>query len=255
MYGATENIMLSSVFAEGITVISNAAKEPEILDLQNFLNKMGAKITGAGTDKIQIEGVKKLKEVSYNIMFDRIEAGTYMCYISSTGGDGEIENIDSKFIVPVINKLEEAGCKIEIKKRKIKLSAPKRLKAVDIKTLPYPGFPTDLQSIFTAMLSTAKGTSVVVENIFENRFKNIEELNKMGTKITVEGRSCVIRGTRKLYGTNVKASDLRGGASLILAALVAKGRTQIESSDYILRGYEKLEKKLESIGADINIYN
>lgn len=251
--GATENVILSSVLAEGTTIITNAAREPEIVDLQNFLNKMGAKINGAGTDKIQIEGVKKLKDVSYNIMPDRIEAGSFLCFVAATKGNAILENINTTHITPVINKLEEAECKIAIEKNNIKIIAPKRLKALDVKTMPYPGFPTDMQSVFASMLTIAKGTSIIVENIFENRYKYTQELNKMGAKITVEGKSAIIRGTRKLYGANVNATDLRGGAALVLAGLVAKGITKIDNIDYILRGYENLDEKLKKLGANIEI--
>ena len=241
------------MLAEGTTIITNAAREPEIVDLQNFLNKMGAKINGAGTDKIQIEGVKRLKDVSYNIMPDRIEAGSFLCFVAATKGNAILENVDTAHITPVINKLEEAECKIAIEKNKIKIIAPKRLKALDVKTMPYPGFPTDMQSVFASMLTIAKGTSIVVENIFENRYKYTQELNKMGAKITVEGKSAIIRGARKLYGANVNATDLRGGASLVLAGLVAKGITKIGNIDYILRGYENLDEKLRKLGANIEI--
>ena len=251
--GATENAILASVLAEGTTIITNAAREPEIIDLQNFLNKMGAKITGAGTDEIQIMGVKRLKDISYNIMPDRIETGSFLCFAAATKGNIILEDVNATHITPIINKLEEAECKIEINKNKIKIIAPKKLKAIDIKTMPYPGFPTDMQSVFASMLTTAKGTSIIVENIFENRYKYAQELNKMGAKITVEGKSAVIRGTRKLYGADVKATDLRGGAALVLAGLIAKGKTQIDNIEYILRGYEKLDYKLKKLGANITV--
>ena len=214
---------------------------------------MGAKITGAGTDEIQIIGVKRLKDISYNIMPDRIEAGSFLCFAAATKGKLILENVNTTHITPIINKLEEAECKIEINKNKIKIIAPKKLKAIDIKTMPYPGFPTDMQSVFASMLTTAKGTSIIVENIFENRYKYAQELNKMGAKITVEGKSAVIRGTRKLYGADVKATDLRGGAALVLAGLIAKGKTQIDNIEYILRGYEKLDYKLKKLGANITV--
>lgn len=251
--GATENIILASVLAEGTTIITNAAREPEIIDLQNFLNRMGAKITGAGTDKVHIQGVKKLKEVSYNIMPDRIETGSFLCWGAATKGNVILENVNPSHITPIICKLEEADCKIEIDKNKIKLLAPKKLKAIDIKTMPYPGFPTDMQSVFASMLTTAKGTSIIIENIFENRFKFTQELNKMGSKITIEGKSAIIRGVRRLYGTKVNATDLRGGAALVLAGLIAKGETQVDNIEYILRGYESLDKKLKNLGANIKI--
>lgn len=251
--GATENAILASVLVDGTTIITNAAREPEIIDLQNFLNKMGAKVIGAGTDEIQIKGVQQLKDVSYNIMPDRIEAGSFLCFAAATKGNVILEDVNSTHITPIINKLEEAGCKIDIVKSKIKILAPKKLKAIDIKTMPYPGFPTDMQSVFSAMLTTAKGTSIIVENIFENRYKYTQELNKMGARITVEGKSAVIRGVKRIYGADVKATDLRGGAALVLAGLVAKGTTKIENIEYILRGYENLEKKLSKLGANIKI--
>lgn len=253
--GATENAILASVLAEGTTTITNAAREPEIIDLQNFLNKMGAKIIGAGTNEIQITGVKKLKDISYNIMPDRIETGTFLCLAVATKGNLILENTKAEHITPVITKLQEADCKIEIEKNKIKINSNKKIKALDIKTMPYPGFPTDMQSVFSAMLTTAKGTSIIVENIFENRFKYTQELNKMGAKITVEGKSAIIRGVRKIYGANVKATDLRGGAALVLAGLSAKGITKVENIEYILRGYENFDKKLRNINANIQMIN
>ena len=251
--GATENIILASVLAEGTTIIRNSAMEPEIEDLQNFLNRMGAKIVGAGTHVIKIHGVKNLKDVSYNIMPDRIEAGTLLCAAAITGGKIELKNTNSEHIKPILDKLEEAGCKINIENDTIKLNAPKRLKALDIKTMPYPGFPTDMQAIFGAILCTASGTSIITENIFENRFKYAGELQRMGAKIKIEGKNLIIKGVRKFYGTTVKSTDLRGGASLVLAALKAKGKTGIEDIKYILRGYENLDDKLNSLGANIKM--
>ena len=249
--GATENAILASCLAEGKTIITNAAREPEVTDLQNFLNKMGAKIKGAGSNQIEIEGVKYLKDVSYNIMPDRIETGTFLCIAAMTNGSITLKNADSTHITPVIDKLEEAGCKLEIQKNQIKIEAPKKLKAVNIKTMPYPGFPTDMQSIFATSMTIAKGTSIIVENIFENRYKYTQELVRMGAKVNVEGKTAVIKGVRKLYGANVKATDLRGGASLVLAGIVAKGTTKIENIEYILRGYENFDQKLEKIGVNI----
>ena len=250
--GATENAILASCLAEGKTIISNAAREPEIIDLQNFLNKMGAKVKGAGSNQIEITGVKNLKDVSYNIMPDRIETGTFLCIAAITGGNLKLKNVDGTHITPVINKLEESGCKIEVQKNTVKIYAPKKLKAVDIKTMPYPGFPTDMQSIFATTMTLAKGTSVIVENIFENRYKYTQELIRMGAKIKVEGKTAVIKGVRKLYGANVKATDLRGGASIVIAGIVAKGVTKVENIEYILRGYEKFDKKLQNIGINIS---
>ena len=253
--GATENIMLASVFAEGDTTITNAAMEPEIVDLQDFLNKMGARVQGAGTNIIKITGVKALKDVGYNIMPDRIEAGTLLCMSAITGGETTIENVRIEHINPIIYKLEETECKIFIEKNKITLKAPKKLKATDIKTMPYPGFPTDMQSIFTSMLCTAKGTSMIVENIFENRYKYVNELKRMGAKITTEGKVAIVKGVRKLEGTEVNATDLRGGAALCTAGLTAKGITKINNIEYILRGYENLDKKLLKLGANIKVEN
>lgn len=243
--------MLAAVLAEGETVIQNAALEPEIVDLQNMLNKMGAKIEGAGTKIIHITGVKHLKELSYNIMPDRIEAGTLLCAATITGGSVKIVNAIPEHIQPVLYKLEEAGCKIEVEQNTITLEGPKKIKAVDIKTMPYPGFPTDMQSVFATMLTVAKGTSVVVENIFESRYKYINELKRMGAKATIEGKTAVIKGVKKLIGAEVKATDLRGGAALVLAGLVAKGKTEVTNIEYLLRGYENLDKKLNSLGAKI----
>ncbi len=249
--GATENIILASVYAEGNTTITNAAMEPEIVDLANCLNKMGAKVEGAGTNEIKITGVKKLKSISYGIMPDRIEAGTLLCMTAATGGNVKLLNVCSEHLVPVIHKLQEAGCNITISKNDIIIKAPRRLKPVEIKTMPYPGFPTDLQQVFGAMLTIAKGTSVIVENIFENRYKYMTELKRMGAKVTIEGKTAVIKGVKKLSCASVQSPDLRGGAALVLAGLTAKGKTKISHIEYILRGYEKLEEKLTKLGASI----
>lgn len=251
--GATENIMLASVLAKGVTKINNAAMEPEIIDLQNALNAMGAKITGAGTNNIVIKGVEKLKNLSYNIIPDRIEAGTLLCATAITGGNIRLQKVIPEHIKTLTNKLEEMGCNVIIRKNEIILDAPKKLKTVDIKTLPYPGFPTDLQSILGATLTVAKGTSIIVENIFENRYKYLNELAKMGAKSTIEGRTAVIKGIRRLNKANVKATDLRGGAALVIAALNAKGRTYVDNIEYILRGYENLDVKLRKLGASVYI--
>ncbi len=214
---------------------------------------MGAKIKGAGSNQIEIKGVKNLKDVSYNIMPDRIETGTFLCLAAMTNGKVILENAQSNYITPLIDKLEQAGCKFETQKNEIEIEAPKKLKAVNIKTMPYPGFPTDMQSIFATAMTVAKGTSIIVENIFENRYKYTQELIRMGAKINVEGKTAVIKGVRKLYGANVKATDLRGGASLVLAAACAKGTTKIENIEYILRGYEKFDYKLQQLGVNIII--
>ena len=249
--GATENIILASCLGEGTTIITNAAKEPEIEDLVKYLNKMGAQIKGIGTDRVEITGVKKLSEISYNIMPDRIETGTYLVAAAITGGKIKLKNVCPQHIEPILNKLEETNCKLVVTKDTIEIEAPKRIKAVDIKTMPYPGFPTDMQSIFGALLTTAKGTSIITENIFESRYKYVQELNRMGAKIKVEGRSAIIKGTKRIQGANVVATDLRGGAALILEALAAKGVTEIDNIHYILRGYEKIDEKLKKLGAKI----
>ena len=251
--GVTENIMLAAVLAEGETVVTNAAMEPEIVDLQNFLNRTGAKISGAGTNIIKIQGVKTLKNVSYNVMPDRIEVGTLLCMVAITGGNAIIKNVNNEDIKLISSKLEETGVKIKQEKGYIEIDAPKKLKAVDIKTLPYPGFPTDMQSVFGAMLTVAKGTSVIVENIFENRFKYINELKKMGAKASVEGGIAIIKGTKKLNGIEMEATDLRGGAALCTAALVARGESKVNNIEHILRGYENLDKKLQKLNAKIKI--
>lgn len=251
--GATENIILATVLAEGVTTINNAAMEPEIEDLAKFLNKMGAKIEGAGTKTVKITGVKTLKSIGYKIMPDRIETGTYLCMAAATGGKIKVTNAQPEHITPILHKLEECGCKIVTNGKEIYLEAPKRLKAIDIKTMPYPGFPTDMQSIFGGMLTLAKGTSTIVENIFENRFKYTMELNKMGAKIQIEGKMAVIKGVKKLNASKVESSDLRGGATLILAALTAKGTTIISGAEYVQRGYEKIEQKLQKLGVNIKL--
>ena len=249
--GATENVMLASVFAKGTTRIINAAMEPEIIDLQNALNSMGAKISGAGTNNIIIKGVEKLKNLSYNIIPDRIEAGTLLCAAAITGGNIALQKVVPQHIETLTNKLQEMGCSLKISKNEIILKAPKRLKPVDVKTLPYPGFPTDMQSVLGTTVAVAKGTSIITENIFENRFKYLSELKKMGAKVTIEGRTAVIKGVRKLSKANVRATDLRGGAALVIAGLNAKGRTTVENIEYILRGYEDFDRKLQSLGANI----
>lgn len=253
--GATENILLAAVMAEGTTIINNAAMEPEIVDLANYLKKLGAKIEGSGTKTIIIKGVTKLHDASYNIMPDRIEAGTILCAVAGSGGNATIKNVVPEHISSVIHKLEECGCSIETHKNCIKLNAPKKLKGVNIKTMPYPGFPTDMQQIFSAMLTKASGTSIVIENIFESRYKFFSELNKMGAKVTIEGKTAIISGVRKLHGTKMICSDLRGGAALIVAGIMAKGKTKIENIEYVLRGYENIEQKLTALGAKIEIEN
>ena len=251
--GATENAMLASVFAEGETYIHNAAKEPEIIDLQNFLRAMGAKVSGAGTGVIHIEGVeRKLNDVEYTIMPDRIVAGTYMIATAMTGGETLIRNIIPEHINSITSILNEAGSNISISGNVLKISGPKRSKAIDIvRTLPYPGFPTDMQAPLVSMLSIADGTSIVIETVFENRYKHVDELMRMGANITVEGRIAVVRGVNKLHGATIFARDLRGAASLVLAGLVAEGETVVENIFQHDRGYEKMEAKLAQLGAII----
>ena len=186
-------------------------------------------------------------------MPDRIEAGTLLCMVAATGGKVYLTKLTPEHLTPILHKLEECGCVLDIRKNSIKLEAPKKLNNIEIKTMPYPGFPTDMQSVFASMLTTAKGTSIVIENIFENRYRYVSELRKMGAKMTVEGKICIIKGTRKIYGADVVAEDLRGGASLVLAGLTAKGKTTISNAKYILRGYENLEKKQSSLGAKISL--
>ncbi len=249
--GATENIMMAACLAEGVTRIENAAKDPEVVELGHFLNKMGAKVKGLGTDLIEIEGVKKLHGVDYTIIPDRIEAGTYMIAAAITGGDVLIEKADPLLLKPLIVKLEEAGIRIELEKNLIKVIGLNRVKAVDIKTLPFPGFPTDMQPQFMALSCVAKGTSVITETVFEKRFVHTGDLIRMGADIKVEGHSAIIKGVKKLSAAPVMASDLRGGAALILAGLVAEGTTELSRIYHLDRGYVKLEEKLNSLGADI----
>lgn len=251
--GATENIMMAAVFAEGDTYIRNAAKEPEIIDLQNFLKKLGVKVSGAGTSVISIQGGnKRLESVEHTISFDRIVAGTYMVASAITGGSVTLKGITPEHINSIISNLRDTGCRINLKKNELHISGPARPKAVDIiRTLPYPGFPTDMQAQMVALLSIARGTSIVVETIFENRFMHVEELQRMGADIKLEGRLAVIKGNRKLRGANVTARDLRGGASLILAGLAAEGETCVYGIKHVDRGYDSIETKLAQIGAII----
>ena len=249
--GATENIMMAACLAEDITSIENAAKDPEVVELGRFLNEMGAKIKGLGTDLIKIEGVKKLHGIDYTIIPDRIEAGTYMIAAAITGGDVLIENADPLLLKPLIVKLEEAGVQIELEKDLIRVIRPDIVQAVDIKTLPFPGFPTDMQPQFMALSCVAKGTSVITETVFEKRFAHIGDLIRMGADIKVEGHSAIIKGVKKLSAAPVMASDLRGGAALVLAGLVAEGITELSRIYHLDRGYVKLEEKLNSLGANI----
>lgn len=249
--GATENIMMAAVFADGLTTVENAAEEPEVVDLANFLNKMGANIKGAGTDTIRIEGVKELKATEHTVIPDRIEAGTYMVASAMTGGDVLIENVIVDHVKPIIAKLTECGIEVYEEGTGVRVRGCKSYKAVDIKTLPYPGFPTDMQAQMMAMMAGAKGTSVIIETVFENRFMHVDELKRMGADIKIEGRTAVVTGIDHLSGAEVKATDLRAGAALILAGLIADGKTIINDVYHIDRGYVNIEDKLRSLGAII----
>ncbi|GEA15024.1 UDP-N-acetylglucosamine 1-carboxyvinyltransferase [Moorella sp. E308F] len=249
--GATENLMMAAVLAEGVTILHNAAREPEIVDLQNFLNSLGARIHGAGQDTIRIEGVKELKQADYEIIPDRIEAGTFLAAAAGAGGDVFVKDCRAEHLLAVLAKLTEMGAKITVKRDGIRLKSPARLKAVDCKTLPYPGFPTDMQPQLMALMTVASGTSVLVESIFENRFKHAAELRRLGADIKIEGRVAVINGVPGLSGCPVEASDLRAGAALVIAGLMAEGQTRVEGVAHLDRGYEQLEVRLSSLGADI----
>ena len=248
----TENLMMAATLADGTTIIENAAREPEVVDLANFLIAMGAKIEGAGTDKITIEGVEKLQGTRYRVLPDRIETGTYLVAAAITGGKIMVKDTAPELIDSVIDKLREAGADIEVGKDWISLDMHgKRPKAVNIRTAPYPAFPTDMQAQFMALNTIAEGTSTVVETVFENRFMHVQELQRMGADIEVEGNTAIIRGVDKLSGAPVMATDLRASASLILAGLVAEGETEVQRIYHIDRGYEIIEEKLALLGAKI----
>ncbi len=250
--GATQNIMLAAVKAKGHTVISNAAKEPEIVELQNFLNGMGAKIKGAGTGIVAIEGVDELRDVDYTVDPDRIVAGTYLAAAAITKGEIELVDIEPSKILSVTAKLRETGCKIKEGADRVYLKAPKKLRPVDIITQPYPGFPTDMQAQMMSLLCLAEGSSVINETVFESRTMHINELKKMGADITnYDGTNSVIKGVKQLKGATVEATDLRGGAALIIAGLAAEGKTVVTNSYHVERGYENIEKILSSLGANI----
>lgn len=250
--GATENAILAAVRAKGTTVIRNAAREPEIIDLQNYLNKCGAKISGAGTSIIKIEGVEKFKDVEYTIMPDRIVTGTYMAASALTGGEIIIKNVETNHIQAIVAKLKEAGCLIYNDNSSLKVIGPEKINYIEMtQTLPYPGFPTDMQAQMMAVLSIADGTSIISETVFENRFKHADELIRMGADIKIIGKVAIIKGVKELTGAKVKSKDLRGGASLVLAGLAAKGTTEVENIYHIERGYEDLDENLRKLGADI----
>jgi UDP-N-acetylglucosamine 1-carboxyvinyltransferase len=249
--GATENIMMAATLAEGTTYIENAAMEPEIVDLANYMNSMGARIRGAGTGVIRIDGVESLRGATHTVIPDRIEAGTYMIAAAITGGTVYVEGAIADHLKPVISKLQEMGVTVDEEENGIRVSSEGTFRSVDVKTLPHPGFPTDMQSQFMALLLKAEGTSLVTETVFENRFMHVEAFNSMNAQIKVEGRTAVVSGGAKLRGARVCASDLRAGAALILAALAAEGETEITGVHHIDRGYVNIVKNLASIGADI----
>lgn len=251
--GATINIMLAAVMAKGKTTIENAAKEPEIIDVATLLTNMGANIKGVGTDIIRIEGVEKLHGCRHTIIPDRIEAGTYMIAASAMGKEVIIDNTIPEHLESLIAKLREMGVRVEQHNEQVLIAPKQSLKAVDIKTLVYPGFPTDLQQPFTALLTQATGASVVTDTIYTSRLKHIDELRRMNADIKVEGGSAIVRGPAKLQGARVKASDLRAGASLVIAGLLANGQTEITGVDHIQRGYEQMSEKLASLGAHISV--
>ena len=249
--GATINIMMAASLAPGRTILENAAREPHVVDVANFLNSMGANIKGAGTDVIRIKGVEKLHRTEYSIIPDQIEAGTFMFAAAATGGDVTVKNVIPKHLEATTAKLEEIGCEVEEFDDAVRVRAPKRLHRTHVKTLPYPGYPTDMQPQIAVTLALAEGTSIVTESIFENRFKYADELSRMGANIKVEGNSAIIDGVKKLTGARVSAPDLRAGAALVIAGLAADGITVVDDIVYIQRGYENFEDKLRSLGAEI----
>lgn len=249
--GATVNAMLASVRAEGMTVLENVAKEPHIVDVANFLNTLGADIRGAGTDVIKIRGVKEMHGGSYSIIPDQIEAGTYMVAAAATHGDVLVKNIIPKHLEPITAKLQKAGAVIEEFDEAVRVTCPDVIQPVNIKTMPHPGFPTDMQPMTTVLLCLADGTSIVTEGIFENRFRYVDELQRMGANIQVDGRVAVVEGVSTLQAAPMKASDLRAGAALVVAALAAEGQSEIDDVSHIERGYERIVEKLDALGADI----
>ena len=249
--GATINIMMAASLANGRTIIENAAREPHVVDVANFLNSMGANIKGAGTDVIRIKGVEKLHKTEYSIIPDQIEAGTFMFAAAATRGDVLVRNVIPKHLEATTAKLEEIGCEVEEFDDAVRVMANRSLKRTHVKTLPYPGYPTDMQPQISVTLAMAQGTSIVTESIFENRFKYVDELSRMGANIKVQGNTAIIDGVRSLAGARVCASDLRAGAALVIAGLAAEGITIIDDIVYIQRGYEDFEVKLRSLGAEI----
>jgi len=249
--GATENLMMAAVLAQGTTTLRNAAKEPEIVDLQNFLNCMGAKVRGAGTDNIKIDGVKKLHGNEHSIIPDRIEAGTHIIAGAITQGDLTVTNVIPEHVEPLTAKLKDAGIGLEIADDWVRVFTHENPQAVDVKTLPYPGFPTDMQPQIMALLTLSEGTSVITETVFENRYKHVMELRRMGADIRVEGQTAIVRGVPRLSGACVEASDLRAGAALVLAAMAGENGSVIDMAEHIDRGYERMENKYNAVGARI----
>jgi UDP-N-acetylglucosamine 1-carboxyvinyltransferase len=248
----TENLMMAATLAEGVTVLENAAREPEVVDLANCLNSMGARIEGAGTDRIKIEGVESLSGTHHNIMPDRIETGTYLVAAAMTKGRVKLKNTRPNFLDSVLAKLSEAGASIEVTDSSISLDMRQSTPlAVDVHTTPFPGFPTDMQAQFTAMNCIAEGTGIITESVFENRFMHVQELQRMGADITLEGNTAICKGVDKITGAPVMATDLRASASLVLAGLVADGETKVDRIYHIDRGYEMIEEKLSQLGAII----
>jgi UDP-N-acetylglucosamine 1-carboxyvinyltransferase len=247
----TENLMMAAVLADGVTVLENAAREPEVIDLAECLNAMGARVRGAGSDVITIEGVRQLQGATHRIMPDRIETGTFLCAAAATGGEIKLKGTRANILDAVIGKLQEAGAQVEHGDDWIRLSASGGLKSVSLRTAPYPAFPTDMQAQFMALNSVAQGTAVVTETIFENRFMHVQELRRLGASIEVEGNTAIVHGVQALQGANVMATDLRASASLVLAGLVAKGETLVDRVYHLDRGYECIEEKLNQLGARI----
>lgn len=253
--GATENIMMAATLAKGQTILENAAQEPEIVDLANYLNAMGARVRGAGTSVIKVEGVRELKGTHYAVIPDRIEAGTYMIAAAATGGDVVVQNVLFEHLKPLVAKLKEAGVQIEEDVDQVRVHAQGPLRVVDIKTLPYPGFPTDMQAQFMALMTMAHGSGIVTETVFENRFMHVDELKRMGASIKIDGRVAMVDGVPYLTGCPVTATDLRAGAALVIAGLVAQGTTEIGAVYHIDRGYDRLVDKLRGLGAEISRRN
>ncbi len=251
--GATENIIMAATLANGRTILENAAEEPEIVDLVNLLRKMGAKIQGEGTNTLIIDGVDSLSGTTHTIIPDRVEAATYMVAAAITKGDITVENVVLDHLEPIIAKLREAGCEVIELENAVRVKGPEKLLPIDIKTLPHPGFPTDAQAQFMAMLAMAPGTSTVIETVFENRFMHVAEFNRMGANIKIDGRCAIINGVEKLHGANVNATDLRAGAALILCGLIAEGETVVGEIYHILRGYVNIDKKITALGGNIEI--